>query len=95
MAEQKIVPVLLGADLNCYNVARAFHEQYGVISHAFGRYAVSATKYSKIIKFTTVPDIDNEETMRKVLSGFAAEHKNDKLVLFGCTDDYVAMIIRN
>ena len=27
-----IIPVLLGADLNCYNVARAFHQQYGVIS---------------------------------------------------------------
>ena len=58
-----VTPVLLGADLNCYNVARAFHEQYGVVSYAFGRYAVSATKYSKIVRFTPIPDIDNEETM--------------------------------
>ena len=49
MTDAKITPVLLGADLNCYNVARAFHMQYGVKSYAFGRYAVSATKYSKII----------------------------------------------
>lgn len=40
----EICPVLLGADLNCYNIARAFHMAYGVKSHAFGRYAVSATK---------------------------------------------------
>ena len=33
----KITPVLLGGDLNCYNVARAFHEKYGVCSYAFGR----------------------------------------------------------
>ena len=26
----QIVPVFLGADLNCYNFARAFHEAYGV-----------------------------------------------------------------
>ena len=25
-----IIPVFLGADLNCYNFARAFHEAYGV-----------------------------------------------------------------
>ena len=37
--KEKITPVLLGADLNCYNVARAFHEEYGVVSYAFGRYA--------------------------------------------------------
>ena len=49
-----ITPVLLGADLNCYNVARAFHMQYGVKSYAFGRYAVSATKYSKIINFKSI-----------------------------------------
>ena len=66
-----IIPVFLGADLNCYNFARAFHEAYGVKSYAFGRYEISATKYSKIINFTVVPDIDNEDTMIRVLSEFA------------------------
>lgn len=89
-----IVPVFLGADLNCYNFARAFHEAYGVKSYAFGRYAVSATKYSRIINFTVVPDIDNEDTMIKVLTQFAEDHKGKRLYLFGCTDDYAAMIIR-
>ncbi|MBQ4043435.1 MAG: ATP-grasp domain-containing protein [Clostridia bacterium] len=90
-----IIPVLLGADLNCYNVARAFHQQYGVISYAFGRYAVSATKYSKIIRFTAVPDIDSDEVMLRTLTEFAAAHEGAKLLLFGCTDDYAAMIIRH
>ena len=92
---EKIVPVLLGADLNCYNVARAFHEQYGVISYAFGRYAVSATKYSRIIRFTSVPEIDRDEVMLETLTAFAEKHPEGKLILFGCTDDYAAMIIRN
>lgn len=89
-----IIPVFLGADLNCYNFARAFHEAYGVKSYAFGRYAISATKYSKIINFKIVPDIDNEETMLRELTAFAKEHEGKKLFLFGCTDDYAAMIIR-
>ena len=33
----EIIPVFLGADLNCYNFARAFHEAYGVESYAYGR----------------------------------------------------------
>lgn len=92
--KKQIIPVFLGADLNCYNFARAFHEAYGVKSYAFGRYEISATKYSKIINFKVVPDIDDEEKMIKVLSAFAKEHEGAALYLFGCTDDYAAMIIR-
>ncbi len=89
-----IIPVFLGADLNCYNFARAFHEAYGVDSYAFGRYPMAPTKYSKIVHFTTVPDMDNEDTMLRILHKFAAQHKGNRLYLFGCTDDYAAMIIR-
>ena len=89
-----LIPVFLGADLNCYNFARAFHEAYGVESYAFGRYAMAPTKYSKIVHFTIVPDIDNESTMLRVLHDFAKQHPGKKLYLFGCTDDYAAMIIR-
>ncbi len=93
--EKTITPVLLGADLNCYNVARAFHMQYGVKSYAFGRYAVSATKYSRIVHFTAVPGLDDDPVMLDTLHRFADAHLGEKMILFGCTDDYVAMIIRN
>ena len=89
-----IIPVFLGADLNCYNFARAFHEAYGVESYAYGRYPMAPTKYSKLVHFTTVPDMDNEDTMLRILHDFAAQHKGKRLYLFGCTDDYAAMIIR-
>lgn len=92
---QTIVPVLLGADLNCYNIARAFHMKYSVKSYAFARYAISATKYSRIVHFTCVPDIDTDSVMLDTLHRFADAHIGDRMVLFGCTDDYVAMIIRN
>ena len=41
-----VIPVLIGADQNCYNVARAFHEAYGLVSHAMGRYAIGITPRS-------------------------------------------------
>ncbi len=90
-----IVPVLLGADLNCYNIARAFHEAYGVRSHAFGRYAVSATKYSRIIDFTTVDRLDDDEVMLDTLISFARKNEGSLLILLGCTDDYTAMVVRH
>ncbi|MCD7776141.1 MAG: ATP-grasp domain-containing protein [Firmicutes bacterium] len=86
-------PVLLGGDLNAYNLARAFHEEYGVKSHVIGRYAVSATKYSKIIIPHIVPDLDDKDSLRNTLDRFAEEHTGENLILFGCTDDYVSMII--
>ena len=93
--DKTITPVIVGADLNCYNVARAFHEAYGVKSYAFGRYEVSATKYSRFVNFKTVPKMDDEAVMLDELHRFADAHIGDKMVLFGCTDDYVAMLIRN
>ncbi len=92
---EKLYPVLLGGDLNCYNVARAFHEAYGVKSAAFGRYAISATKYSSLIDFTIIPDIDTEDVMLRTLTDYAETHSDGRLILFGCTDDYATMIIRN
>ncbi len=93
--EKKIIPVLLGADLNCYSVARAFHEAYGVKSYAFGRYELGTTKYSKIVKFHTVENVDTKEVLLPTLEKFAAEHPDDLLILVGCTDAYADLIIEN
>lgn len=91
MAE--IIPVLLGGDLNSYNIARAFFESYGIKSHVFGRYAVSATKYSSLVTIHLVEKLDDMETLTATLRDFAAEHEGATLLLFGCTDDYVSLII--
>ncbi len=93
MDTQNIIPVLLGADLNCYNVARAFHEEYGIKSYAFGRYAIGASNYTRIIKFTAVEELDNPEVMVKTLLDFADKHEGATLIAFGCTDDYADMLI--
>lgn len=93
----KIQPILIGADINCYSVARAFHEEYGVVSKAYGRYPVGATNHSKIIDFTIDPDINNPDTFIDKLLKIAEEYEGTdiKLPLFGCTDEYVRLIIEN
>lgn len=93
--EQKLLPVLMGADMNCYSVARAFHEAYGVKSHAFGRYRMGETKYSRIVTVDVVENVDTDAVMVKTLQDFAAQHPDETKILLGCTDDYAALIIRN
>ncbi len=91
MMNDKLIPVLLGADLNCYNVARAFHEAYGAVSYAFGKYPLGATAHSRIVRFTAVPDLANPDVLMRVLEDFARTHEGTR-VLLGCTDEYAAMI---
>lgn len=91
----KIQPVLLGGDINCYSVARAFHEAYGVKSIAYGRYALGATKDSKIIDFRIDERITQNEELIKVLLQLADEYEgtHTTLILMGCTDEYAELII--
>ena len=90
-----IIPVIIGADLNCYNVARAFHEEYGVISEAFGRYEISATLSSKIIHFHRVPELDTDAIFLSEMNAFADAHPAETKILIGCTDDYANLIARS
>lgn len=95
MSELNLIPVLIGADLNCYNLARAFHEEYGVVSHAFGKYSIGATNYTKIVNFHSVENLDDPKILVSVLSEFASAHSDAAMILLGCTDDYATMIVKN
>lgn len=93
--DKPLRPVLLGADMNCYSMARAFHEAYGVTSQSFGRYAMGETKYSRIVSFTAVENLDTDEVLLATLRDYARQHPGETRILLGCTDDYAAMAIRN
>lgn len=91
-----IIPVLIGADMNCYSMARAFHEEYGVCSYAFGRWLMGEVMYSRIVNFKTVEKIDENQTLLDTLQGFINSFsKNKKLIVIGCTDDYASMLMEN
>lgn len=92
----RVIPVLIGADLNCYHVARAFHEAYGVCSYAFGRYETSAIKKSRLIRFKAVPALEQDDVFLQTMLTFAAEQPAEvPKILLGCTDDYANLIARH
>lgn len=91
----KITSVLLGADLNSYSVARAFSEYCGAVSYAFGKYPLGATNHSDIVNFAVEEGLSDDSVTISLLVSFAKAHSGEELYLFGCTDEYAEMIIRN
>ena len=89
---EKPTPVLLGADLNAYSVAVAFHEAYGVRSYAMGKYKCGLTSYSKIVKMKFCSGYEDTDVFLPELISFARLHQNEKLVLVPCADCYVEFI---
>lgn len=92
-----VQPVLIGGDINAYSVARAFHEQYGIISIAIAKDVLGATDNSKIIDFyvdENLTDINHFiESMRELGNDLKEEGKT--AILIGTKDDYVDLIIKS
>ena len=92
--QDNIIPVLLGADLNCYTMARAFYEAYGAFSYAFGKTALGPTRGSRFIRFRAVPALGDPSVCLRVLLDFAARMRGrGRLFLLPCTDEYAYFLI--
>ena len=89
------VPLLFAGDINVYSVARAFHEEYGVISHAYGKYMTWPCSGSKIIDYCANPNADDEPVFLELATGFARANADKKVILLGCGDNYVRLISKN
>lgn len=92
--KNNVIPILLGADLNAYSTARAFHEYSGVISHSFGRYRCGLVGFSKIVKAHTLEGLDDIKVAGPALFDFAKQHKGKRLLLIPCADWYIELAAR-
>ena len=89
------VPLLFAGDINVYSIARAFHEEYGIKSCAFGKYPVWPVAGSKILDYTANPMADDQEVFMELIRDFASRNKSKKVILQGCGDSYVRLVSRN
>lgn len=95
MNDLPFVPLLLGADINVYSMARAFHEAYGVKTVAYGMYPSGPCFGSDIIDYRVCRDNDAPETVRKNVSAAAAEFADKTVLVLGCGDNYLTAIAEN
>lgn len=92
---QTFFPVLLGGDLNCYSMARGFFAACGVRSQVFGREALGATRFSRYLSFTAVPELSDAAVCLRVLLDFAKKTPGSTRMLLACTDEYAAFLMRH
>lgn len=87
--------LLIGTDINAYYMARNFHEEYNIKSHIIGRVPMLFTSLSNITDITIVENLCEGNVFVDTLVSFAKKHKNKKIILVGCNDDYVSLIIKH
>jgi D-aspartate ligase len=89
------VPLIFGGDINVYSVARAFHEQYGVKSFAFGKYRTGPCIGSRILDYTANPDLEEQDAFLAAVEEFAGKNRDRTVLAIGCGDSYVQLLSEN
>lgn len=88
-----VLPVILGGDIGAYSLARAFHEAYGIVSLVISRCSSHMCGDSSILVNEVVPDLEQREVLLATLQDIAETHGHRPLLLLGCGDWYVRMIV--
>ena len=93
--DKKFIPLLFAGDINVVSVARAFHEQYGIVSSCYGKYPTGPCMDSKIIDYKANEQADQQDTFLQLVNDFAAKHSDKTVLVIGCGDSYVQLASAN
>lgn len=92
------IPVIIGTDINAYNMAISFHEKYDIHPILVGKEEMGFTSLSTIPEeIFLYPDLTEEGRFVEILTEVATKLKKRKpnLILVGTNDAYVRLIIEN
>lgn len=92
---QEILPVILGADIGVYALARAFHEAYGVRSVVISGAAVGAVADSAIIDNSLVENSHDPRQLVDRALQVARENPGRRRVLLANSDWLVRVIVQH
>lgn len=94
--ELEFMPVILGADITAYSLARSFHEEYGIKSLVLSQKEAKIISLSKIIENRIFPELEKKEVLIEHLIEIGKEFEGKKkLIVMGCGDWYVRILIEN
>jgi D-aspartate ligase len=91
----RLQPVLLGADIGVYALARAFHEEYGVRSIVVSGAALGPVAHSAILDNVLVADGHDPRQLVDGLLRVAAQRPGDRLVLLANSDWLVRVVVQH
>ena len=93
--EQKFVPLMFGADINVYGMARAFHEAYGIRTVAYGMYPSGPCVGSGIIDYRVCEHNDEPAKVLENVTAVSKEFPDKTILVLGCGDNYLTAIAEN
>lgn len=93
LGNDDFVPVILGTNLNAYNISRSLHEAYGVRSLALGRFAVRETAHSGIVQVRARADFADADVIVGVLDEVAREFPDRTLLLIPTIEFYTNVVL--
>lgn len=95
MKKSNLMPVLLASDINVYSMARAFHEEYKVKSLLVARECKGPAENSRILMTKIVKKLDETDVFLDTMEEIYHKYKDKTLILIGCADHYVRLIVEN
>lgn len=98
MIQQKFLPIIVGTDINAYNMAISFHEEYGIQPVLVGKGVLPFTNLSTIPRAIEYDKkLADPSQFAKILINVAKKYEREagKLILVGTNDLYVRLIIEN
>ena len=95
MIEQEFIPILFGSDRNVYGMAVGFFEEYHVKSIAICKKGYTETRHSNLLEIHINEDIENKKVFIETLTEIKKKYPTSKLILIGCSDVYVRLIVEN
>ncbi len=96
LKETEFLPVILGADITAYSLARSFHEEYGIKSLVLSMKEAKIISTSKIIENRVFPGLENTEVLIERLLEVGREFEGKKkLIVMACGDWYVRALIEH
>ncbi|AXH99954.1 carboxylate--amine ligase [Sporosarcina sp. PTS2304] len=96
MSKHPFIPIIVGTNINAYNMAISFHEEYDIKPVIVGREPLPFTSYSSITNVQEFhPGLHDPEVFVQFLREVASKYRtaDQKLLLIGTDDLYVRLII--
>lgn len=96
MTANTFIPIIVGTNINAYNMAISFHEEYQIKPIIVGREPLPFTSYSNITDIQELnPGLHDPKVFVSFLLEVAGKYRtsNQKLLLIGTDDLYVQLII--